>query len=195
MGTTATTTTLVQTNSSGTNRKTFESLFRMAQVILPKAIPVVQKAVGLPSEHELVCNALKNVKLENRTQEVLCGMALNDLSDEFTAKMCRDVVSAAWRQEAAEQGCPEAPEAWGPFHLMNKLGQRLLCTELKEGRLVGKEHNISTEACLDLSGDEMNQWACQIAAESVLENYKLQCSEHPIVDTVSDLIEQTSIFV
>merc|ERR1712228_1063796 len=122
-------------------------------------------------------------------------MALTGVSSELTTKMCWDVLGLAWRQEAAEQKCPEAQDAWGPFHFMNKLGQRLLCTELKEGKLVGKEHNISTEACIDLSGDEMNKWACQIAAESVLENYKLQCSEHPIVDTVSDLIEQTGVFV
>merc|ERR1712187_433951 len=103
-----------------------------------------------PTEHELICNALSNSKLEKRTQEIVCGMALDDISAGLTSNVCRDVLSFAWRQEIAEQGCPDAPEPWGPFHVINKLGQKLMCVELKEGRLAGKEHDISREACSDL---------------------------------------------
>merc|ERR1712187_8066 len=162
----------------------------MARFVAPKAIPVVQKMVGLPTEHELICKALNSSKLENRTQAIACGIVLNDLTPGVAANMCQQVLSFAWKQEGAQQDCPGAPKAWEPFRIISKIGHKFMCAELKEGRLVNKEHEISREACADLSDDDMSQLACQLAIEGVLGQYKQQCGDHPIVDVVSDLIEE-----
>jgi len=157
-----------------------------------KMVPVVQKATGLPSGHELICKSLNNSALETHAQDVLCGMMSADLGGDLTMQTCENAISFAWKQEATEEGCPGAPEGWAPFHFLNGLAQKMMCFELKSGKLVGKEKSIAKKICTEISDNDLDHWACEMTIESILKNFEKHCSDHPVVDIASDVISQAS---